>query len=501
MTSIVWFKRDLRIEDNESLSTACKHGEVIPLYILEPELWNQPDMGMRHYEFLKECLHSLNESLSNRLIIKVGGAVETLDRISKEYKVTDIYSHQETWNGWTYDRDLKVKKWAKKNGVNWHESTQNGVIRRLKDRDGWAVFWYKKMKQPIIEKPIDIEALDIKSDKIPKPGDIGLNNDGCIYRQQGGRQKAMEELESFLYRRGEGYTKEMSSPVHAFDSCSRLSTHIAFGTISIREVFQATEKRLKEIKSLSKEQKGKWPSAIRSFSGRLRWHCHFIQKLEDEPRIEFKNMHHGMDGLREDSFNEEYFKAWKDGKTGYPMIDACMMALKATGWINFRMRAMLISFASYHLWLHWRKTSLHLATLFTDYEPGIHYSQAQMQSGTTGINSIRIYNPIKQGVDHDPDGVFIKKWIPELKDMPKDFIHTPWKYEEKLNGYPKPIVDEKSARKESLDRIYAVKKDFNFKNESRKIANKHGSRKSGLPQTNQRRKKNLINGAQKSLFS
>jgi deoxyribodipyrimidine photo-lyase len=223
---------------------------------------------------------------------------------------------------------------------------------------------------------------------------------------------------------------------------------------------------------------------MRSFSGRLRWHCHFIQKLEDEPRIEFENMHPAYDELRSDDFNEAHFNAWKSGITGYPMVDACMRALTATGWLNFRMRAMVMSFASYHLWLHWRKPALHLANLFTDYEPGIHYSQVQMQSGTTGINAIRIYNPIKQGVDHDPEGVFIRHWIPELQDMDQSFIHTPWQAVSQMNGYPMPVIDEKTARKSAAEKIYSLRKNNTTHTETaQKIVSKHGSRKSGLPRT------------------
>jgi deoxyribodipyrimidine photo-lyase len=120
---------------------------------------------------------------------------------------------------------------------------------------------------------------------------------------------------------------------------------------------------------------------------------------------------------------------------------------------------MLMSFASYHLWLHWRKPALHLAKLFTDYEPGIHYSQVQMQSGTTGINAIRIYNPIKQSIDQDPNGVFIRQWIPELRHIDQAFIHTPWMAPSKISDYPMPIVDEKAARKTAADKIYSVRKD------------------------------------------
>ena len=484
---IVWFKRDLRVEDNKALIDALKYShEILPLYIIEPDLWGMPGLGLKHYLFLQESLAELNqelEKIGQRLIIKTGDVVEILHKLKQEYDFKNLFSHQETWSGHTYERDKKVKIWCKANNIKWHEPKQNGVIRCLKNRDGWADKWYESMKKPILPKPKSLKSLNIKSDKIPTAQELGLTDDKCLYRQKGGRKEGLKLLRSFLYERGENYSKAMSSPVTAYDACSRISAHLAFGTISIKEAFQTAEKRRAELKSLDKSEKGKWPSAINSFSGRLRWHCHFIQKLEDEPRIEFENMHKAYIDIRENDFNEEFFESWKEGKTGYPMIDACMRALTATGWLNFRMRAMLVSFASYHLWLDWRKTSKHLANLFLDYEPGIHYSQIQMQSGTTGINAVRIYNPIKQSTDHDSEGVFIRKWLPELKNMPIEFIHTPWQKPELMNDYPMPIIDEKEARKAAAAKIYAVRKTDSYKTEASKIIIKHGSRRSGLPRT------------------
>ena len=320
--------------------------------------------------------------------------------------------------------------------------------------------------------------VDEASDITPSPKQLKLFGDSCRNRQPGGSLEAQALLKTFLYERGKEYSKEMSSPVTAFDSCSRLSPHFAFGTVSVREAFSATEKRIHELKNTSPKERGNWMRALRSFSGRLRWHCHFIQKLEDQPSIEFDNMHPLYDGLRENDFNEEYFEAWREGRTGYPMIDACMRALKETGWINFRMRAMLMSFSSYHLWLHWRRPAVHLAKLFTDYEPGIHYSQAQMQSGTTGINSIRIYNPIKQGVDHDANGDFIRKWVPELRFASNEAIHNPTAANSRLTDYPCPIVDEKIARKTAAEKIYNLRRSTSHSEHAKKVFIKHGSRKS-----------------------
>ncbi len=484
---IVWFKRDLRIEDHEALAQATKSGPVLPLYILEPELWQQPDMSRRHYVFLHKCLRKLNQSLGTlgqKLVIKTGIAVDVLEGIHIRHNVQALWSHQETWNGWTYERDKTVKIWCKSQNIPWYEPVQNGVIRHLQDRDGWAARWHYQMKKIAVVTPSNLKMIEESSDALPTHVELGLQEDGFNDIQSGGRNEGLKLLYSFLNERGEDYTKEMSSPVTAFDSCSRLSAHLAFGTLSIREVFQTCEQRNQEIKKIPRGDKGKCRSAIRSFSGRLRWHCHFIQKLEDEPRIEYENMHPAYNVFREQDFNDEYFKSWKCGMTGYPMVDACMRALTAKGWLNFRMRAMVMSFASYHLWLHWRKPALHLANLFTDYEPGIHYSQVQMQSGTTGINAIRIYNPIKQGIDQDPEGVFIRHWIPELRYIDQAFIHMPWQLESQMNGYPMPIVDEKTARNSAAEKLYSLRKtDAAYKETTQKIVTKHGSRKSILPKT------------------
>ena len=219
---------------------------------------------------------------------------------------------------------------------------------------------------------------------------------------------------------------------------------------------------------------------------RLRWHCHFIQKLESQPTLEFENMARAYDGLRENDFRADYFEAWCRGETGYPMVDACMRSLHATGWINFRMRAMLMSFASYHLWLHWRPTSLFLARQFLDYEPGIHYSQAQMQSGTTGINSVRIYSPIKQVHDQDPTGLFIRQWVPELALVPDEYIAQPELMPVSLQlkancvigqQYPEPIVEHKSAVQMARKKLFRVRSRTESKAEAQKVFQRHGSRR------------------------
>jgi deoxyribodipyrimidine photo-lyase len=280
----------------------------------------------------------------------------------------------------------------------------------------------------------------------------------------------------------------MSSPLTAFDACSRLSPHLAWGSVSIREVVQATRLRQQQVDGLPRAERGTWGRALAAFEGRLHWHCHFIQKLESAPRIETENLHRACDRLRANQLDPERFAAWCDGRTGFPLVDACMRALTETGWLNFRMRALLVSFSSYQLWQHWREPGLHLARRFTDYEPGIHWSQVQMQSGTTGINSLRIYNPVKQSEDQDPEGVFIRRWVPELAGVPAGLIHSPWRMapsDQAAAGcrigkdYPRPIVDHLAAAREARHRLVSVRRSPEARSEGRSIYLQHGSRRRG----------------------
>ena len=474
---IVWFKRDLRISDHAPLAEAARRGDVLPVYIVEPDLWRAPDASHRHYAFLSDALNELDatlRALGQRLIIRVGDAVQVLQKLHEETGFTTMRSHQETGNGLSYARDLAVKKWAQSQGIDWHEYKQHGVMRGRHHRDQWAANWHKEMYKPQVPPPQALNrngagVINIQSEALPAPAQLGLGADDCPGRQTGGRAEALSLLGGFLSERGQNYRREMSSPLTGEWSCSRLSPHFTFGTLSIREALQASEARRAE--PLGKN----WIGSLKAFESRLRWHCHFIQKLEDEPEIEFRNMHPAYDGVRENEFDETRFAAWAEGRTGFPFVDACMRSLQATGWLNFRMRAMLMSFAAYHLWLHWREPALHLARLFSDYEPGIHYAQAQMQSGTTGINTMRIYNPLKQSREQDPDGVFLRQWIPEIAHLPDHLIHTPWAAPDK-GDYPAPIIDERRARKQAADKLYALRQTPTHRRLAGDVVTRHASR-------------------------
>ncbi|SLN19554.1 FAD-binding domain-containing protein [Pseudooctadecabacter jejudonensis] len=467
---IVWFKRDLRVQDHAPLAAAAALGPVIPLYIYEPDYWALPDTSGRQWAFIRDCLDGLAKDLAHLgapLVVRRGDAVQVLEDLRRTFGVTTLLAHEETGNGWTFARDRRVQDWARGQGVRFREAPNSGVARRLRSRDGWAKQRDGRIFAEQVNAPKALSGPAVPSDPLPE-GPFDPIKD----RQKGGRDQGLSLLGGFLTERGHTYRAAMSSPLEGATACSRLSPHIAAGTLSIREIAQATAARQRE------DIDSQWKKSLKSFQSRLAWRDHFMQKLEDQPRIETHCLHSAYENMRGD--HPVRRAAWEKGETGLPFVDACMRSLNATGWLNFRMRSMVQAVASYHLWLDWRASAPHLARMFTDYEPGIHWSQAQMQSGTTGMNTVRIYNPVKQGKDQDPTGVFTRRWLPELATVPDAYVQEPWLWDGAPTlAYPPPLIDVMEAAREARARIWAVRTGEDFRGEAADIIRKHASRKDG----------------------
>lgn len=489
MTALVWFKRDLRVEDHLPLLNAAKAGAVLPVYIIEPDYWQQNDASLRHWQFIAPALQQLNTQLTalgQPLMVVKGPATRVLEQLCHQFNVSAVFSHEETGNLWTYQRDLAVKRLLKQLNIPWQQYPQFAVFRRLSDRDNWFTLadnWLKSPLAPSVNQlPFVTHVQWNLAELTPhRKTDLPL----CQLAQH--PSAADTTFVSFLDSRCANYRQHISLAAKAGYSCSRLSPYISYGQLSLRQLQQQSFLAMKQSVDRRRQQ------GLQAFFSRLRWHCHFMQKLEDEPAIEFYNMHRGYDGLRELDFNPDRFNAWKTGMTGYPLIDAAMRCLLATGWLHFRGRAMLVAFASYHLWLHWRPLALHLAQCFVDYEPGIHYPQIQMQAGTTGINPNRMYNPIKQSQQKDTDGAFIRQWLPELRQVPTSWLHSPWLMPITLQqrygcvieqDYPAPIVDLQHAQQQARAKISQWLKQsdrLNWQQQKQAVVLRHASRKRPVP--------------------
>lgn len=483
--NIVWLKRDVRLHDHLPLHNAILDGvPILLVYCFEPPLIDMPLYSQRHWQFVVEGLRDLHLQLRtlhphNLQVIK-GDFLRFLIACQKHFRIKALYSSQESGIQWTFDRDKRIKKFLESKKIPWYDYATEGVRRAVFNRDNWFKDWYIYMETSI---PVTDYT---QAEFIALPSNLSTTFDATHFTKQfptinkkqafqiGGERLGLKILKSFLDKRYEHYRWHISKPLESRTSCSRLSPYLAWGHISLRKVYQTTKIRQ------AQHTNGK---LLRGFIDRLTWRSHFIQKFEDEITMESLPLNRGYTALTIDH-NPSYIKRWKEGQTGYPLVDACMRCLIRTGYINFRMRAMLVSFFTQHLLQDWKIAAEYLGALFLDFEPGIHFPQIQMQASITGINIVRIYNPIKQSLEHDPKGLFIKQWVPELQSISHEYIHMPWTLPpleaSRINfvlgkHYPLPIVDTAQTGKRARDLFWSIKKDPIVKQETKRILKIHAN--------------------------
>jgi deoxyribodipyrimidine photo-lyase len=455
--TIVWFRRDLRISDHAPLHRAVLRGAVIPVFILDRALLFHPETGAARVAFMLDCLRSLDQDLRDRggrLIVRFGDPVEILPNLIRETEAEGIYAYLDYERIYGRVRDARLNQaLADQNlRIRWFEPTAGTQL--LMPYPEYRKFWYREMSAEMVPTPHKFPVPeDIVSEKIPTLLELGLTTDQKAI-PPAGANAARRLLEEFLNEKTERYYWQLSYP--SAEVTTGLSPHVKFGAISIRECYQIVQQQLKHNSDQRIQRTRK------QLVSRLRWGSGFAQRFRYLPQLELRSLYSIFD---EDGweFDEDLYQAWQMGQTGFPIVDAAARCLKATGgWqaLNFRSRAIYASFLTNLLGMDWRYGALHFMRHLIDGDCPIDHYQWAMQAGVTHCidkSWTRIYNPEQAAVDRcDPQGEFIKKWVPELVNVSPVQLGLP----PKVKGYPAPILNYREARQKRVEHLQEQRSRF-----------------------------------------
>lgn len=434
---LVWHRSDLRTADNPALAAAEQDGTPAPVFIIDPTFYENDTACDARLEFMHESLRDLHQQYTQKgssLALRHGSATEVLKTLLNETDAERVYFNRETNALYGRTRDDTVRSWDATTTFD-----DDGIIRDVEDsREDWQSYAEAYFTGDIPDASGDLPSNPVSPthtlDEIRGMYDVNPSKTGV---PDGGRSAGMRRLRRFTDQIEE-YVGGISAPAAAEDKTSHLSAYLKFGCLSPREVYQYVHENVPSGQARS------------MFTSRLFWNRHFTQKLEDYPQSTEHAINPVFRGMNRSTHDDAYSAAWKEGMTGFPLVDASMRALKQTGWLNFRMRAMCASFYTYILRCWWKDGADFFYHHLIDADSAINYQQWQMQSGLVGVHPIRIYNPMKQVRENDPNGEFIRRYVPELRDVPLTYLDNPAdmpKAEQEDAGvligedYPEPIVD------------------------------------------------------------
>lgn len=464
--AIVWFRQDLRLSDNLALHQAFKDGfEIIPLFILEKDQ-NNWSIGEAQKWWLHHSLQNLSKNIGEmkgKLILRSGIIEEILLNVAKETEANTIYWNKCYEPFWKHLDESLIKKLN--NEKISHKQFRGNVLfepgevlsKQGKPLGVFTPFWKnlitKTIKKPIAKDEYTFSNESFSSDDLDSWGLKPTKNwaDGFHDMWTPGEDQAQKQLKEFV-KQAKDY--KSTRDLVGKKGTSKLSPHLRFGEVSPCQIWNEIVSNCK-IKDLPKKDGG-----AETYLSEIAWREFFVHFLYFNETLPESNYQKKFDSFKWED-DSKGLKAWKKGNTGYPIVDAAMRELWKTGWMHNRARMIVGSFLVKDLLLHWKEGEKWFWYTLLDADLASNAGNWQWVAGTGTDASpyFRIFNPTLQSEKFDPEGVYIKKWVPELKNLPLEYIHEPWKAPSKVlekagiklgENYPKPIVDHTKAREKAL---------------------------------------------------
>lgn len=471
MTAIVWIRRSLRKEDNTALAEASReHDKVIPFYVVDDEYFESAELGYPRVKFWRSALLDLKENLQEGgkdLVIRKGKPIQQLQNIIEEVEADTLYFNRD-YSPYSKKRDEKARQ------LDVEVKDFKDIVMFEKKEiltnsgDPYKVYSYYRDKwfdreHPRPRENEEFETPNIESDEVPSIQELGFEEPenfewGWDASREGGK-KRLEEFKDKIWN------YDNSRDFAAKDATSKLSPHLKFGTVSIREAFWAAER----IKSRNPDSD---TEGIKTWQEELAWRDFYFQMIWNFPRTveePFLDQYKEIEWRSKEDAEEDWNRLI-EGRTGYPFVDAGMRQLKKTGWMHNRLRMVVTSFACKDLWFDWQDLHDYFSRMFVDAElsamiGGIQWAYS---IGTDAQPYFRVFNPWSQGEKYDPDGKYIRKWVQELENVPDQHIHRPHEMSKEQQNdcgveigedYPEPIVDHDEKRKEAVSKFEEVRGD------------------------------------------
>jgi len=465
--TLVWFRSDLRVQDNTALHQAARRGPVVAVFLSSVEQWRDHGHGANKIAFwhrgvaaLGDELAKLNIPLLVREAPRFDDAPETLLRLARDLGAETLcFNREYPLNEWR--RDQAVTTAADAHGITVHAyrdavAFSPGELKTGKG-DFYGVFtpfakaWHKAIdgeRLSVLDPPAPQATLDIGSDPMPAPGDIAA---AAVEpsRWPAGEHEAAERLSRFLRQRARRYAEQRDFP--AIDGTSELSPYLALGMLSYRQCLQA-------VMTLNDGHLADGDAGLTAWVNELVWREFYQHVVVGFPRVcRHRAFQRHTEALAwRDAPND--FAAWCEGRTGYPIVDAAMRQLTTTGWMHNRLRMVTAMFLSKHLLIDWRRGEAFFLEHLVDGEFAANNGgwQWAASTGTDAAPYFRIFNPTTQSTRFDPDGDFLVQWLPALRDLPARQRHAPSSDLLTPAAYPAPIVEHRAARARALDAFKAL---------------------------------------------